>query len=130
MDMAFGRKIGLQGLTYRGGGPMLAWSLHRISGIAIVFFVGLHVIAAFGTQQLGSGWSTTVNIIYESWFFQIFVYFFVIFHTLNGFRIVLLDIWPRFLKFQREATWLQWLIFISLYGLAVYTIIQRMISGE
>ena len=128
--MAFGRKTGLKGVTYQGGGPMLAWYLHRISGIAIVVFVGLHVIAAFGMQQLGSEVSTTINIIYESWIFQIFVYFFVIFHAINGFRIVVLDIWPRFIKFQREATWLQWLVFIPIYGLAVFTIAQRMISGE
>ena len=34
-------------LGYRGGQPMIAWLLHRISGIGIVLFVSMHVFAAF-----------------------------------------------------------------------------------
>ena len=71
--MAFGRRTGLKGFTYRGGGPMLAWYLHRVSGVGIVLFVGLHVIAAFGMQQLASEVSTAFNVFYESWILQIFV---------------------------------------------------------
>lgn len=127
--MAFGKTIGLQGLTYKGGGPMLAWLLHRITGLGIVIFVGTHVISSFTMQQFGSDLGTSVNVIYEDWRFQIFVYFCVLFHGLNGLRIILLDIWPRFLKYQREAIWLQWLIFIPVYSLAVFIMIQRALSG-
>jgi succinate dehydrogenase / fumarate reductase cytochrome b subunit len=127
--MAFGKTIGLQGLTYKGGGPMLAWLLHRITGLGIVIFVGTHVISSFTMQQFGSDLGTSVNVIYEDWRFQIFVYFCALFHGLNGLRIILLDIWPRFLKYQREAIWLQWLIFIPIYSLAVFIMIQRALSG-
>ena len=42
------RGVGLyQALRYRGGQSMLAWLLHRISGIGIVLFVSMHVLAAF-----------------------------------------------------------------------------------
>lgn len=109
---------------------MLAWGLHRISGIAIVVFIGLHVLASFFMQQFGSDFATTLNIIYESVFFQIFVYFIVIFHVLNGLRIVILDTWPQMLEYQREAIWLQWLIFIPIYGLTVFIMITRAISGS
>ena len=36
-----------QALGYRGGQPMTAWLLHRISAIGIVLFVSMHVFAAF-----------------------------------------------------------------------------------
>ncbi len=36
-----------QALAYRGGQPMLTWLLHRITGIGIIFFVSMHVLAAF-----------------------------------------------------------------------------------
>ena len=62
--------------------------------------------------------------------FQVIVAFFVMFHVLNGIRIILLDTWPKLLEFQREATWLQWLIFIPVYGMSVMLMIQRAISGE
>ena len=130
MHMALKRNVGLKGLKYRGGRPMLAWALHRISGLAIVLFVGLHVIASFFMQQFGSDWATTINIIYESVYFQIVVIFIVLFHAINGLRIIILDLWPKALEFQREATWLQWLIFIPAYGMTVMIMILNRLSGE
>jgi len=124
------RRVGFfQGLKYKGGGPMIAWMLHRITGIGILVIVGLHVISSFVMQQIGSEWATSLNIIYESDLFQILVAFFVIFHALNGTRIALLDLWPRLQVFQREALWLQWLLLVPLYGLTVYFLIQRALSA-
>jgi succinate dehydrogenase / fumarate reductase, cytochrome b subunit len=128
--MAFGRKIGLQGLRYQGGGPMLAWVLHRIGGLAMVIFVGMHIASSFLMQQLGSDLGTALNTFYESWQFQAVLYFFVIFHALNGLRIILLDLRPQYLKFQRESTWLQWIIFIPLYGLTVFIMIMNGLSAK
>ena len=128
--MALKRNVGWKGARYRGGGPMLAWVLHRISGISIVVFVGLHVLASFLMQQFGSDFGTSLNIVYESVYFQIFIYFMVIWHALNGLRIIILDVWPRALKYQREATWLQWIAFIAIYGLTVAIMIMNLISGE
>ena len=108
---------------------MLTWMLHRISGLGILLFVSLHVLASFFMQQVGSDWAITVNTIYESWIFQIFIFFFVIFHALNGLRILALDIWPQFLQYQREALWLQILVFAPIYGLTVFILIQRGLGG-
>lgn len=130
-QMGLKRRVSLfSGLKYRGGGPMWAWIFHRVTGLAMLLFVGIHVFASFFMQQTGSDFATTINIIYESWIFQILVVFIVIFHGLNGFRIAILDIWPKFQVFQREALWLQWLVFIPVYGLIVFIIIQRAISGS
>jgi succinate dehydrogenase / fumarate reductase, cytochrome b subunit len=108
---------------------MLSWVLHRISGLGMIVFVGMHVVAAFSLQQYGSGIGKAINTVYESWPFQCFIYFCVIFHALNGARIIILDVWPKLLQYQREATWLQWLIFIPTYGLTLLVLIQRGLSG-
>ena len=128
--MALKRNVGLlEGARYRGGGPMISWILHRISGSGMIIFVSLHVAASFFQHQLGQEWGTVINIVYESIYFQIFIYFVVIFHTLNGARIVILDTWPGLLRFQREAIWMQWLIFIPIYGLTIFVMILRATSG-
>ena len=128
--MALNRKVGFfQGLRYQGGGPMFTWMLHRITGVAILVFVGLHVISSFFMQQTGSEAATFINSIYENWIFQIFVAFFVLFHALNGLRIAVLDLWPKFLTYQREALWLEWTIFVPVYGLTVFVLIQRSLAG-
>jgi succinate dehydrogenase / fumarate reductase, cytochrome b subunit len=128
--MALKRNVGLQSIRYRGGGPMLSSILHRITGLAIVLFVGTHVVASFAMQQFGSGWATGLNTIYESVYFQFVVIFVVLYHMLNGFRIIILDLWPKLLEFQREATWIQWLIFIPVYGLIVGIMFLTLLQGN
>jgi len=128
--MALSRKVGLiEGARYKGGGPMLAWILHRISGLGIIIFVTTHVVASFLTQQLGSDFGIFLNIIYESLYFQLFIVFCAIFHGINGFRIILLDIWPRLIRYQKESTWLEWFIILPLYGLIVFIMIRRFLEG-
>jgi len=51
------------------------------------------------------------------------------FHGLNGLRILILDTWPQLLEYQREVTWLQWLVFIPVYGLTVFIMIQYAVSS-
>lgn len=129
--MRLERKVGFfQSLRYQGGLPMIAWLLHRISGLGILLLVGLHVFAAFLTQQLGSDLGITINTIYESHIFQLFVVFCVLYHAINGFRIAVLDIWPKYLQYQREALWLQFAIFIPIYGLTIFQMIQKVLAGE
>ncbi|MCI0518745.1 MAG: hypothetical protein L0Z70_00625 [Chloroflexi bacterium] len=128
--MGLNRRVGfIQGLKYQGGGPMLAWLLHRISGLFILGFVGLHVVLSFISQQGLGEWADVLNTIYKAWGFQIVVAFVVIFHALNGLRIIILDIWPKYLAYQREALWLQWFIFIPIYGLTVFILVQVSLAG-
>jgi succinate dehydrogenase / fumarate reductase cytochrome b subunit len=128
--MALNRKVGLiAGAKYKGGGPMLAWALHRISGLGIILFVALHVIASFLTQQMGSDLGISINILYESIYFQLFIVFCAIFHGVNGFRIIVLDIWPRLIRYQKESTWLEWFVILPLYLLTAFIMIRRFLAG-
>ncbi len=119
----------LEGLRYQGKGPMLAWMLHRISGLGIVLFVALHILASFLSQQFGSDLGVFINTIYENWIFQIFIYFCALFHAINGLRIVILDLWPKLLEYQREAIWLEWFIFLPIYGMAVFILVRSGLGG-
>lgn len=128
--MALNRNVGLiAGAKYKGGGPMLAWALHRISGLGIIIFVALHVIASFLTQEMGSDLGIAINIIYESIYFQLFIVFCAIFHGVNGFRIIVLDIWPRLIRYQKESTWLEWFVILPVYLLTAFIMIRRFLAG-
>lgn len=128
--MGLKRNVGLmEGLRYQGKGPMLAWILHRISGLGILLFVALHILASFLSQQFGSDLGVFVNTIYENWIFQIFIFFCALFHTINGLRIVLLDLWPKLLEYQREAIWLEWFIFLPIFGMAVFILVRSGLAG-
>ena len=124
--MGLNRDVSLKdALRYQGKGPMLTYILHRIGGLGIVIFVGLHVLASF----VGGRFGTFINPIFESWVFQVVIFFCVLFHVINGLRIIILDLWPKLIEYQREAIWLEWMIFLPIYGMAVYVIVSTALGG-
>jgi succinate dehydrogenase / fumarate reductase cytochrome b subunit len=124
--MGLNRNVSLAtGLRYRGKGPMLTFVLHRIGGLGIAIFVGTHILASFVGGQVGQ----SINALYESWVFQIFVFFCVMFHMINGLRITILDLWPNLIEYQREAIWIEWAVFIPLYSIAVIVIVRAGLAG-
>jgi succinate dehydrogenase / fumarate reductase cytochrome b subunit len=125
-----GRHVGyLEGLRYKGKENMLAWALHRITGLGILIFVGIHVIAAFFLNALGDSVSTTITTIYESRPFQIVIYFCVLYHALNGVRVIIEDFWPPLLRYHRELLWFQWLVFLPLFLLPAFFLVTGILSG-
>ena len=41
---------------------------------------------------------------------------------MNGLRIVVLDMWPALHRFNREAMWVQWALFLPLFLLPAFLI--------
>jgi len=96
------------GTLYRGNEGMWSWVLHRITGVAIFFFLLVHVLdtalirvspeaynAVMGTYKnpiMGLGETGLVGAI--------------AFHALNGLRIILVDYWSKGTKYQRAMFWI------------------------
>jgi succinate dehydrogenase/fumarate reductase cytochrome b subunit len=78
---------------------------------------------------LGGKGGAFVNTIYENWAFQLFIFFCVLFHAINGLRITILDLFPKLIEHQREAIWIEWAVFIPTYGIAVLAIISTALRG-
>ena len=95
------------GTLYRGNQGMWSWVLHRITGVAIYFFLLVHVLdtalirvspeaynAVIGTYQnpiMGLG---EVGLVAA-----------IVFHAFNGLRIILIDYWRKGVKYQRAMFW-------------------------
>jgi succinate dehydrogenase / fumarate reductase cytochrome b subunit len=112
-------------LRYKGQGPMLTYILHRIGGLGMAIFIAVHILASF----LGGKGGVFVNNIYENWAFQIFIFFCILFHAINGLRITIFDLWPRLIEHQREAIWVEWAVFLPIYAIAVVVIIRTALGG-
>jgi succinate dehydrogenase / fumarate reductase cytochrome b subunit len=124
--MGLSRNVSLAAaLRYKGQGPMLTFILHRIGGVGMAVFITVHVLASF----VGGSGGALINDIYEHWLFQVFIFFCVLFHSINGLRITLLDLWPALLVYQREAIWVEWAVFIPLYGFAAFVIARTALAG-
>lgn len=113
------------GLSYRGRGNQLAFVLHRIGGLGMAIFVTMHLLASF----FGGAVGRSLNGFYESWLFQIFIFFCVLFHAINGLRITIMDLWPKTLEHQNEALWLEWAVFVPLFGIAAFVIVRSALGG-
>src|SRR5512146_2514544 len=124
--MGLNRNVSLlTGLRYQGKGPMLTFVLHRIGGLGMAIFVAMHILASL----LGGDIGKLLNTIYEHWAFQIFIFFCALFHAINGLRITILDLWPKLIEHQREAIWVEWAVFLPIYGIAVLVILNTAAGG-
>jgi succinate dehydrogenase / fumarate reductase cytochrome b subunit len=127
--MGLKRNVSLMtALQYQGQGAYLTYILHRIGGAGMALFVTMHILSTFAEKQ---GWAIgdLVNAIYMSLPFQIFILFCVLFHTLNGLRITILDLFPqKLIPYHRQAIMVEWVVFIVLYGLAVISVITTAIG--
>ena len=119
--MSLKRNVSLAtGLRYRGGDPMLTFVLHRIGGLGMAIFITVHILASF----MGGKTGVFLNTIYENWLFQIFIFFCVLFHAINGLRITIVDLFPKLLVHQHEAIWVEWAVFLPLFAIAVFVIVR------
>jgi succinate dehydrogenase / fumarate reductase, cytochrome b subunit len=96
------------GTLYRGKVGMWSWVLHRITGVAIFFFLLVHVLdtslvrvspeaynsvmASYKTLIMGLGEMGLVAAI--------------LFHALNGIRIILVDFWRKGTKYANLMFWI------------------------
>jgi succinate dehydrogenase / fumarate reductase cytochrome b subunit len=111
-------------LRYRGGEGMVAWAFHRISGVAIWAFVVLHVIDIFlvgaapdAYDTLLAIYATPIGIVLE-WLLGAAV----LYHALNGMRIIVMDFWPPLTRYHRQLWYLNWALFV-LVGIPVTIVI-------
>ena len=116
--MGLDRKVGLlTGLRYKGQRPYLTYILHRIGGGALFIFLTMYILLLAGVDS--------VNAIFSHWAFQIVLLVFGLFHAINGLRITLMDLRPRWIEHFRAAMTIEWLAYAVLAGFAVFTILQN-----
>lgn len=124
--MSLKRNVSLAtGLRYKGQGPYLTFILHRIGGLGMGIFVAVHILASFVGGSVGG----FLNAIYTHWAFQIFIFFCALFHAINGLRITISDLFPKLIEYQREAIWVEWAVFLPLFGVAVFVILNSALGG-
>ncbi|MDZ4769522.1 MAG: succinate dehydrogenase, cytochrome b556 subunit [Chloroflexota bacterium] len=95
-------------LRYRGAIGQWSWVLHRITGLGVVVFLTLHVIdtswAVFYPELYVDAVAAYQSIVFTIGEFGLVAC--VVYHALNGFRIVLFDSRPALWKYQARAAWI------------------------
>jgi succinate dehydrogenase / fumarate reductase cytochrome b subunit len=87
---------------------MWSWVLHRITGATIFFFLFVHVI----DTALVRVSPETYNEVIETYkapivgLMEIGLVAAVLYHALNGVRVILIDFWQHGPKYQRLMLWI------------------------
>jgi succinate dehydrogenase / fumarate reductase cytochrome b subunit len=100
-------------LRYRGSEGMLAWAFHRISGVAIWAFILLHVLDIW-LVGVNPQLYDEVLVIYASPIGRVLEALLgaaLLYHALNGLRIVIMDFWPRMTRYHRQLWYANWVVF-------------------
>jgi succinate dehydrogenase / fumarate reductase, cytochrome b subunit len=102
--------------TYRGREGSWAWFFHRLSGVGVWVFIVIHIIDIFlvgadphAYDELLAFYASVPGRIMEVLLGAALLY-----HALNGMRIIIIDFWPRMTAYHRQLWWISWIIFFAL----------------
>ena len=119
-------------LSYRGREGMWTWILHRATGLGILAFLLIHVVDTAMVIYWPGFYDDSLEL-YRSPLFrfaELLIFFSVLFHGLNGLRIVVQDFWPLAMRRQRQLAWgaagltavimipVTWIMLAPIFGLA------------
>ena len=109
------------GSIYLGGTGMLTWLLHRISGIAVVYFLTLHIFEALQLFGGVAAYNEATVAYKQLWFrpFEVLLVLAVTYHALNGLRVWMFDAYPQTTRHHRT---------VFKIGVAIFVVIAAAIS--
>ncbi|MEY2635075.1 MAG: hypothetical protein RIS75_1015 [Actinomycetota bacterium] len=118
------------GTLYRGREGMWSWVAHRITGVAVFLFLFVHVLdtalvrvdpelydAVIDTYK-----TPIVNLL------EVGLVGAVLFHALNGLRIVLVDFWSKGPKYHRAMLWSIVGVWVAIMIPGTYFMIKHTLS--
>ncbi len=106
------------GTLYRGREGMWSWVLHRITGVAIYFFLLVHILDTALVRLSPEAYNAVINT-YKTPIMglgEIGLVAAIGLHALNGLRIILIDFWSVGTKHQRLMFWIViglWLVLLA-----------------
>ena len=117
---ASGERVPLprRGSVYRGDAGMWSWVAHRITGVLTFFFLFAHVldtalvrVSPQAYNQVIETYKTPiVNLI------EVGLVGAVLYHALNGIRVMLVDFWAKGPRYQRQMLWVVIALWVLLFA--------------
>ena len=92
---------------YRGDPGMWSWVLHRITGATIFFFLFVHVLDTALVRVSPQTYDEVITT-YKTpivGLMELGLVAAVLYHGLNGIRVILIDFWAQGTRYQRVMLW-------------------------
>lgn len=88
----------------RGREGLWVWILHRITGLGVLLFLFLHIVDTSLMLSGPEAYNHLIKTVYQAWWFQpmeLALGAALLYHTLNGLRVILLDFWEQGITYDR-----------------------------
>ncbi|MEU4893530.1 succinate dehydrogenase, cytochrome b556 subunit [Streptomyces sp. NPDC044780] len=115
------------GTLYRGREGMWSWVAHRVTGVLIFFFLFVHVLDTSLVRVSPEAYDDVVAT-YKNPVVNLMEYGLVaaiLFHALNGLRVIAVDFWSKGAKYQRQMLWAVVGVWVVLMAGAFYPVLQH-----
>lgn len=119
------------GTLYRGREGMWSWVAHRVTGVLIFFFLFAHVLDTALVRVSPEAYDTVIQT-YKTPLVNLMEYGLVaaiLFHALNGLRVVAVDFWSKGPKYQKQMLWTVVGVWVVLMAGAFYPILQHTLTS-
>lgn len=106
-----------EGVRYRGRSGHWSWIAHRLSGLAILSFLVIHVWDTANAHFWPQAYAWSIALFKHPLFAvgEIGVMAAVLYHAFNGIRITMLDFKPEWWMYQQKSATIVWGIFLVLF---------------
>lgn len=86
---------------------MWSWVVHRITGVLVFFFLFVHVLDTALVRVSPEAYNSVIETYKTPLvnLMEVGLVGAVLFHALNGIRIILVDFWPRGARHQKGMLW-------------------------
>ncbi|MEN8223390.1 MAG: succinate dehydrogenase, cytochrome b556 subunit [Acidobacteriota bacterium] len=80
-----------------------AWILHRLSGLALIFYLSAHIWVISTISKGPEGFNRVMGVLASPLFkvLEIGLWGVILFHAFNGIRVVLIDFWKGSLHHKK-----------------------------
>ncbi|MFC8681098.1 succinate dehydrogenase, cytochrome b556 subunit [Microbacterium ureisolvens] len=96
-----------RGTLYRGNEGMWSWVLHRITGVAIFFFLLVHILDTALIRVSPEAYDAVIGTYKNPVMAlgEVALVGAIAYHAYNGLRIILVDFWSWATRHQRQLWW-------------------------
>jgi succinate dehydrogenase / fumarate reductase, cytochrome b subunit len=115
------------GTLYRGREGMWSWVAHRITGVLTFFFLFVHILDTALVRVSPESYDVVIDT-YKNPFInlmEIGLVGAVLFHGLNGLRIMAVDFWSKGARYQRQMLWTIVVVWVIVMVPAAYFMVKH-----
>jgi len=106
-----------ESLVYRGREGQWAYLVHRVAGLGVLLFLALHI---FDIYLLGFGPEVFNALLFlykgpAARVLEVFLLFGLLFHALNGLRIIVQDFFPPLMRHHKRLFYFEVVVFTVVF---------------